>query len=68
MRVLNKRLDKIEKAEKITCPRCRGFGSTSPDRGENCILCEGKAYIWSSVVNSGWYRVLYAKMEDSKTW
>lgn len=65
-KVDNKSSEKIEKARKSECPRCKGFGSTTADWGkdEKCHLCCGAGVVWLSGL--GWTRSVGKRMEDSK--
>ena len=47
-----------EQAEQKTCPRCRGFGSTSADESE-CPLCDGYGKLWMTTGN--WVLHLYSR-------
>jgi len=62
----NKSKEKEEKCVQVTCPRCKGFGSTSDDDGEKCHLCKGYGTVWESVEKSGWYRALYDRIDNSQ--
>jgi hypothetical protein len=66
MKVYNRSAERYEKAEKVTCPYCKGFGGVS---GEDrpCPICLNKDYgrVWRSTEGSGWMRPLYNRIEDS---
>lgn len=62
MKVYNKSTQMEEIAEKITCPRCKGFGANFNDENA-CTLCNGWGVVWAS--NSGWTRAMYKSMEES---
>jgi uncharacterized phage protein len=62
MKVLNKSKDIIEEAEKVQCPRCRGFGSVAKENS-SCGMCAGFGKVW--MAQSGWYRVLHRRITES---
>jgi DnaJ-class molecular chaperone len=67
MKVLNYSKNQIEDAHKRECPRCKGFGATTSDKGiYNCYLCNGHGKCWVSIEGSGWCRALHAALQDSK--
>ena len=63
--VYNKSKGITEKAKKVKCPRCRGFGAIVGDE-DNCIICNGHGSIWMAISSSGWTRPLYARLDDSQ--
>ena len=65
MKLFNHSKLKIEKAVKKRCPRCRGFGGTTQDRGEHCFLCKRLGEVWIS--DTGWTRPLYGRVGESET-
>jgi len=63
-KVLDKDQDRIIKlAEKVKCPRCRGFGAAFKD-DYRCDICNGHGKVW--MTSRGWTRALYARLENSK--
>lgn len=80
MKIYNYSQCRVEKAVKVTCPRCRGFGGSVSDlrdashrRGVNgeadgCHLCKGIGKVWKSIHNNGWYRTINQRLEKSKMW
>lgn len=63
MEVFNKSALQVEPANKVTCPRCKGFGANFGDDGD-CPVCEGKGECWVSE-SSGWTRPLYESIDNS---
>jgi DnaJ-class molecular chaperone len=52
------------KAVQTECPRCRGFGATTADRGNACSLCRGMGTIWQA---GSCYMPLYGRfMKDER--
>ena len=62
--VANKSTSTVEKGTVSKCPRCKGHGSTSQDKGENCKLCKGEGEVVKSP--SGWVRPVDGDPEDSE--
>jgi len=50
---------RFEEAEKVECPRCRGFGYVVTD-GVDCAMCAGWGYLWKSK-QSNWFQRIYGK-------
>jgi len=65
MKIYNYNQCRVEKAVKVTCPRCRGFGG---DFGGTCNLCKGNGKVWKSIHDNGWYRAINQRLEKSKMW
>lgn len=67
MRVYNKSAGRLEDAEKVTCPRCKGHGGVAfKDDGTVCSLCGGEGIVWRS--GSGWTRKIGAPTDASELW
>jgi DnaJ-class molecular chaperone len=68
MKVYNKSKGQLEKAKKVICPRCKGFGAVINDKvfPNTCFLCKGYGKLWKS--ESGWTRALYASIAYSQLW
>lgn len=64
-KVYNKSKLLVEKAEKVTCPRCKGYGGCYRT-DEKCWLCNGLGKLWKS--KSGWTRALYQRLGNSQLW
>jgi DnaJ-class molecular chaperone len=64
MKLYNYSKEQIEKAVKSICPRCKGFGSLSSDKGETCNLCNGNGLLWVS--DSGWTRPFNGRIGKSE--
>lgn len=54
----------VEEATKSKCPRCKGFGALMQDKGELCVICDGRGEVWLS--KSGWIRPLYGTIGSSE--
>jgi DnaJ-class molecular chaperone len=52
MKIMNHGNMILEEAELTDCPRCKGYGGISSDKGESCHLCEGHGELW--LAKSGW--------------
>ena len=65
MIVYNKNTDRYEKAKKIQCPRCKGFGQICKE-DHPCSLCNGKMSIWISTTGSSWTRQINQRKEYSR--
>ena len=61
MKVYNKSEMVVEKAKKVICPRCKGFGRNQGE--DHCFICKEHGVCWIS--NTGWTRALYQKIENS---
>ena len=63
--VRNPSTQEIEKAKKVTCPECKGFGNTSERarKDQDCI-CLGKGIVWSS--KSSVYRPMRSKLTSGR--
>lgn len=64
-RVFNKSTVFAEKATLESCPRCRGAGALSADKGNVCNLCKGDGKVWLSTEGSGWLRRKFRPLEES---
>lgn len=64
--VYNQDKMRMEKATKVQCPACRGFGATFPEAraDKKCYLCGGEGSIWMAL--SGWTRRIYERIRYSR--
>ena len=64
-KVLNKYKDKVEKALKERCPKCKGYGRRFGE-DETCHICNGIGTAWVAVSDSGWTRPMYSQISRSQ--
>lgn len=64
-RVFNHNSGLIEKASKVTCPRCKGFGGCVSDKDDAFCICMGDGELWRADSGSGWYKVSRRPMMTS---
>lgn len=67
--VYNKSAGRMERAEKVPCPRCEGAGAVFPrDADQPCTVCGGDGEVWMSIEETGWLRRVGDEPEDSDIW
>lgn len=64
-KIYNPSTCRLEMAERITCPRCKGFGGLRKDE-DGCILCDGVGEVWKSSGNWVWPKGKTA--EEGRLW
>lgn len=64
-KIYNPSTCRLENSERMTCPRCKGFGGLRKDE-DGCTLCDGRGEVWKSSGN--WVWPIGKTAEEGRLW